>query len=113
VAATSSLVEDLQGADDHDALSDDARHLISDKDVLLTAVQTSHELHASKIDALEDTLVTNEINRASELVAKHTQWAYTRNRDRIIEVVTYHERNVQELDALLGNEEDEDDDEEL
>jgi hypothetical protein len=102
----------VQGADDLNALSDDARHLISDKDVLLTAVQTAHELHASKIDGLEDTLVTNEINRATELIAKHTQWAYSRNRDRIIEVVTYHERNVQELHALLGHGEEECEDEE-
>ena len=86
--------------------------LISDKDVLLTAVQTSHELRAGKLDALEDTLVSNEMTRASELIGKYTQWAYDRNRSRIVEVVTYHERNVQELDALLGgDDEDEDEDE--
>lgn len=102
-------VSRAQVGDENDALSEDARHLISDKDVLLTAVQTSHELRASKLDALEDTLVSNEMTRASELIGKYTKWAYERNRARVVEVVTYHERNVQELDALLGGEEDDED----
>jgi hypothetical protein len=99
-----------QGGDDLDALSEDARHLVSDKDVLMSAIQSSHELHTSKLDVLEDTLINIEMNRANELVSKHTQWAYTRNRDRIVEIITYYERNNLELDALPGTDEDDEED---
>ena len=91
----------VENGDALETLSEDARMLMSDKDLLSNAIQASHDLHTSKMDTLEDTLVNNEVSRANALVAKHTQWAYHRNRDRIAEIITYTERNAQEVDALL------------
>ena len=90
-----------QGSDISDSLSDDVRELMADRDVLLNATQASHDLHASRLDALEDALVSNEARRAAALVTKNSDWSYMRNRDRVIEIITYHESNVQELDMML------------
>ena len=38
----------------------DTRTLLQDKEMLLNWVQSSHDAHTSKIDSLEDKLVTNE-----------------------------------------------------
>ena len=103
-----TLQAHLQVGDDLDGLPESARQLVTDKEALTNALQSAQETHTSKLDALEDTLVHTEMKRAVDLVAKHTDWAYTRNRNRIIEIVTYHERNAMELETLLGvNEEDE------
>lgn len=98
----------LQGADELDTLAEDARSLMSDKDMLMNTIQSSHDAHTSKLDAVEDNLVNKETQRAADLVAKHGEWAHKRNRDRIIEIITYVERNSQELEMLLHiDEEDE------
>jgi hypothetical protein len=96
----------LQGSDDIDSLNEDVRDLMADKDVLLNTTQASHDFHTSKMDALEDALVCNEAKRAASLLATHTEWAYMRNRDRVIEIVTYHESNIQELNLMLRTDED-------
>ena len=44
-----------------DALAEDARALVTDKEALTSALQGSHELHTSKLDALEDTLIHTEM----------------------------------------------------
>jgi putative NADH-flavin reductase len=80
--------------------------LMSDKDILLSAIQTSHDLHTSKMDVLEDTLVSNEVNGANALVAHYTQWAEQRNRDRIAAIISHIEQNTQEIDALTRDGED-------
>lgn len=96
----------MQGADELEALTEDARSLMSDKEMLMNAIQSSHDSHTSKLDAVEDNLVNQETQRAADLVTKHSEWAHKRNRDRIIEIITYVERNSQELDMLLRAEED-------
>lgn len=97
----------MQGADELDSLTEDARSLMSDKEMLMNTIQSSHDAHTSKLDAVEDNLVNQETQRAVDLVTKHAEWAHKRNRDRIIEIITYVERNSQELDMLLHAEEEE------
>lgn len=96
----------MQGADELDTLSEDARSLMSDKEMLMNAIQSTHDTHTSKLDAVEDKLVNQEGQRAADLVSKHTEWAHKRNRDRIIEIITYVERNTQELEMILNAEEE-------
>lgn len=97
----------VENGDASEALSEDARTLMSDKDILLSAIQTSHDLHTAKMDVLEDTLVNNEVNGANALVTHYTQWATQRNRDRIAAIITYIEQNVQEIEALVHDGDDE------
>jgi hypothetical protein len=99
----------VQGGDDLDALPEEARLLAGDRDALLGAVQAAHEVRTARIDTLEDTLINTEAARAGELVVKHTNRAYTRNRDRIVEIVAYCDRNERELGALLDTEAEEND----
>lgn len=41
---------------------------MSDKDTIMNAIQASHDAHLSKIDALEDSLVNQELKAANDLV---------------------------------------------
>lgn len=68
----------LQGAEDLESLSEDARLLMSDKDALLNTMQTTHDSHTSKLDAVEDALLNQEASRASSLITKYTEWAHNR-----------------------------------
>lgn len=62
--------------------------------------QTSHDIHISKIDGLEDRLVATELRRANDLADANAKWEAQRHRDRTAEILSYLERNVQELDVL-------------
>lgn len=88
------------------SLPDDAVTLLADKEVMLNSLQTSHDAHTAKIDALEDRLVTSEIRGANELGHSNAMWAAKRNRDRISEIINYIERNMLELEELAGDEDD-------
>ena len=98
----------MQASEDMDALQEEARHLAADRDALLAALQAVHELRIGRLDTLEDTLINTEGARACELVAKHADWAYMRNRDRVVEIVAYTARNAAELDTLTREDEEED-----
>jgi hypothetical protein len=84
-----------------DLLPDDPRTLMNDKDTIMNAIQASHDAHLSKIDALEDQLVSNELKGANELVAEKQQWESTRNRDRVSEILGLYMRNRQALEDAL------------
>ena len=79
-------------------LQDDARALLGDKDLLMNAIQASHDAHTTRIDALEDKLVNQEIRLANDLVAGTVRSEAKRNRDRVSEIVNYVERNMMDLE---------------
>jgi hypothetical protein len=68
----------VQGAEELESLSEDARMLMSDKDALLNTMQTSHDTHTCKLDAVEDTLLNQEASRLSSLISQYTEWAHNR-----------------------------------
>lgn len=68
----------LQGAEELESLSEDARLLMSDKDALLSTMQTTHDSHTGKMDAVEDALLNQETSRASSLISQYTEWAHNR-----------------------------------
>lgn len=68
----------LQGAEDLETLSEDARLLMSDKDALLNTMQATHDTHTSKIDAVEDALLNQEASCATSLISQYTEWAHKR-----------------------------------
>jgi hypothetical protein len=45
--------------------------------------QASHDAHTSRVDALEDRLVSTELRSANDLTGTNALWAARRNRDRI------------------------------
>jgi hypothetical protein len=98
----------MQGAEEIESLAEEARALMSDKDALNNCMQSTHDTHTSKLDAVEDALLNQEATRAAGLVASHTEWAHARNRDRIVEIIGFSERNTKELaDLLSGRDDDE------
>mmetsp|Transcript_30137 Transcript_30137/g.55076 ORF Transcript_30137/g.55076 Transcript_30137/m.55076 type:complete len:526 (-) Transcript_30137:137-1714(-) len=94
-----------QESSDLETLADEARAFLQDKDMLMNALQASHDSHLQRIDALEDRLVNKEIKSATEMSMKNAQWAAKRNRDRIAEVINYVERNIIDLEEMEGEEE--------
>ena len=75
--------------------------LLADKDALMNSVQGSHDAHTSRLDALEDRLVSQEVKAFDKLVADNKSWEYKRNRDRVAEIWSLVARNRAALNALL------------
>ncbi|CAG9466392.1 unnamed protein product [Pedinophyceae sp. YPF-701] len=92
---------------DLEAMSSEARSLLQDKDQLMSTVQACHDGITSRIDALDDKLVSEEARRAQELSAWYGEWAYKRNRRRVVEIsslIALHEGELEEL--VQANNED-------
>lgn len=81
--------------------NDVGQALLADKDTLMNSVQGSHDVHTSKLDALEDKLVSQEVKAFDELVAENKAWEYKRNRDRVSEIWSLVDRQRAELASLL------------
>eukprot|EP00877_Chromochloris_zofingiensis_P000606 jgi/Chrzof1/10546/Cz05g02220.t1 len=102
-AVAPSFVERYGAASDNpelESMPEEAQLLLQDKDAMMNAIQTSHDIHISKIDGLEDRLVATELRRANDLADANAKWEAQRHRDRTAEILSYLERNVQELDVL-------------
>ncbi|KAA6424820.1 MAG: leucine-rich repeat-containing 48 isoform 1 [Trebouxia sp. A1-2] len=65
-----SLEKYGQEGSDLEALPEEARTLLQDKDTLLNAVQASHDAHGTVLDGIEDRLTSHEIKSAASLVGR-------------------------------------------
>ncbi|XP_039083183.1 dynein regulatory complex subunit 3 [Hyaena hyaena] len=97
--AINTLEKILKGELDED-LPEDARALFVDKDTIVNAVGTSHDLHLLKIDNREDELVTRTNSWCSHLVDTIHKDEITRNRRRVKEINQYIDHMQNELDNL-------------
>eukprot|EP00879_Flechtneria_rotunda_P020620 GHRR01021699.1.p1 GENE.GHRR01021699.1~~GHRR01021699.1.p1 ORF type:complete len:536 (+),score=232.58 GHRR01021699.1:130-1737(+) len=86
-----------------EALADDVQLMLGDKDALLNALQSSHECHTSQIDTLEDKLVGREMSKANNLADMNNAWQEQRHRDRMSEILSFLERNMNELDVMASD----------
>lgn len=93
-----------QETTDWDSIPEEARILMQDKETLVNSIQASHDAHTSKIDSLEDQLISREARSTAELMTTNNLWQSRRNRDRIAEIINYVERNMMELDEMVGEE---------
>jgi hypothetical protein len=58
-----------------------------DKDTVVNALQTSHDLHLLKIDSREDDMISKIKNWMSTMVEQiHEEEEYKRNRKRVMEI---------------------------
>ncbi|XP_030152378.1 dynein regulatory complex subunit 3 isoform X1 [Lynx canadensis] len=78
----------------------DVRALFVDKDTIVNAVGTSHDLHLLKIDNREDELVTRTNSWCSHLVDAIHKDEIMRNRRRVKEIHQYVDHVQNELDNL-------------
>ena len=61
--------------------------LFIDKDTVVSALQTSHDLHSLKIDAREDDMISKIKNWAQNMIEQiHDEEEYKRNRKRVMEI---------------------------
>ncbi|XP_047689870.1 dynein regulatory complex subunit 3 [Prionailurus viverrinus] len=94
-----TLEKILKGELDED-LPYDVRALFVDKDTIVNAVGTSHDLHLLKIDNREDELVTRTNSWCSHLVDAIHKDEIMRNRRRVKEIHQYVDHIQNELDNL-------------
>ncbi len=73
--------------DETDEFPDELRDLFIDKDTVMNALQTSHDMHLLKIDTREDDLISKIKNWLSIMIEQiHDEEEYKRNRKRVIEI---------------------------
>ena len=61
--------------------------LLIDKDTIVNALQTSHDLHLLKIDQREDDMISKIKSWLSNLIEQiHDEEEYKRNRKRVMEI---------------------------
>ena len=83
-------------------LESDTRTLLQDKEMLLNSIQSSHDAHTSKIDSLEDKLVTNEVKNSQDMMMKIEEWIRQQNRERINEISNLCERQKTEVEEAIA-----------
>ncbi|XP_059524386.1 dynein regulatory complex subunit 3 [Myotis daubentonii] len=97
--AINTLEKVVKGELDED-LPEDVRALFVDKDTIVNAVGTSHDMHLLKIDNREDELVTRVNSWCTHLVGKIHKDEILRNRKRVKEINQYIDHMQNELDNL-------------
>ncbi len=76
-----------------EALTDEQREVLKEKEPLLAAIQASHDMHLSKIDAKEDGMTQQQTRAFNKMIAGDKETAAQRNRSRISEIaalVSWH-----------------------
>ncbi|XP_063286733.1 dynein regulatory complex subunit 3 [Pelobates fuscus] len=89
----------IKGEMDED-MADDLRALFADKDTIMNALSSSHEIHLLKIDNREDDIVTKINNWSTSLSTKVHKDELLRNRKRVAEINKFMDHLHDELDNL-------------
>lgn len=76
--------------------------LLSDRDSLTTAVSSSHDVHVSKLMAVEDKMRQREKARQQRTLEQIRAEEAHRNRQRLEEIRVLHKRNGEECDTLTA-----------
>ena len=97
------MLETFATGDLDDVATEDAKVILSDKDMFNNAVQAHHDFHVNVIDAKEDQLATGEKTRLDGKMAEIRKWERKRNRERIAEIAAAHKRFNAEAEAELGD----------
>lgn len=69
-----------------EALTEEQREVLKEKEPLLAAIQASHDMHLSKIDAKEDGMTQQQTRAFNKMIASDKETAAQRNRSRISEI---------------------------
>jgi hypothetical protein len=69
-----------------EALTEEQREVLKDKEPLMAAIQASHDVHISKIDAKEDSMTQQQTRTFNKMIAADKETAAVRNRSRISEI---------------------------
>ncbi|XP_062581507.1 dynein regulatory complex subunit 3-like [Saccostrea cucullata] len=84
-----------------DEISDDLKMLLVDKDTIINAVSSSHDVHLLKIDNKEDDMVTRINQWLKNMIEQiHQDEEITRNRMRVSEINNLIDHLREEMDNL-------------
>lgn len=87
LSMTQQELERFAGGDGGDeALTEEQREVLKEKEPLLAAIQASHDMHLSKIDAKEDAMTQQQTRAFNKMIAGDKETAAQRNRSRISEI---------------------------
>ncbi|XP_052781894.1 dynein regulatory complex subunit 3-like [Mya arenaria] len=89
-----------------DEINDDLRNLFVDKDTIINAVTSSHDVHLLKIDNKEDDMVTRINGWMKNTIEKiHYEQEVKRNRERVAEInnlIDHLREEIENLEVLQG-----------
>ncbi|EGF76279.1 hypothetical protein BATDEDRAFT_92813 [Batrachochytrium dendrobatidis JAM81] len=88
---------------DADEVDDEIRDIMSDKDVLMNAINASHDFRLGKLDHQEDELVTGVAKDQDQIIKKTHDDEVRRNRNRICEIIAFLDKTNQEIDNAEEN----------
>ncbi|XP_064618992.1 dynein regulatory complex subunit 3-like [Lineus longissimus] len=83
-----------------DEIPEDLRLLFVDKDTIINAVTSSHDVHLLKIDNREDDIVTRINSWMSNMIEGLHEDEITRNRNRVSEITNLIDHLRDEIDTL-------------
>eukprot|EP00842_Homolaphlyctis_polyrhiza_P002068 jgi/Hompol1/2862/HPOL_003040-RA len=88
---------------DMDEVDDEIRDIMSDKDVLMNAINASHDFRLGKLDHQEDALVSGVAHDQEQIIKKVHDDEIRRNRDRISEIIAFLDKCYAEIDNAEEN----------
>ena len=71
-----------------------------DKELMLATINSSHEFRMSRLDALEDALMTGTSKESETILSQVYQKEIERNRNRIIHFLQFEKKTLEEIAAL-------------
>merc|ERR1711971_1105900 len=80
------------------------RNMIVDKEAINNSITLSHDNHISHIGRLEDLVRDREEKEKKEKMKQQNDAQYTRNRQRISEIIIFVEKCAKQLNVKLNNE---------
>ncbi|CAG5115260.1 unnamed protein product [Candidula unifasciata] len=107
IECVSTAVEKVAKNELEDDMTEELRMMLIDKDTVLSALTSSHDVHLLKIDNKEDDIVTRIRSWLKNMIDKiHEEEEIQRNRTRVIEInhfIDYLREEIDDLDFGLEN----------
>ncbi|KAJ3000105.1 Dynein regulatory complex subunit 3 [Globomyces sp. JEL0801] len=88
---------------DIEEIDDEIRDIMSDKDVLINAINSAHDFRLSKLDQQEDSLVTGVAKDQETVIKQKYAAEVKRNRDRVGEIIALLGKCHAEIDFAEEN----------
>ncbi|KAJ3287744.1 Dynein regulatory complex subunit 3 [Borealophlyctis nickersoniae] len=88
---------------DMEDMEDELRDLMSDKDVLVNAINGSHDFRLGKFDHQEDALVSGVTKDLESTIQKTQNEEVQRNRDRVSEIIAFLDKAAMEIEQAEEN----------
>ena len=105
MAATQTELEEF-AAGKLDDVSEDVQMFLTDKDVVMAALSSSHDSHLAKIDGLEDKICTKERRDAQAIYQKYRTASTQRDRNRLTEIGKLTAQNSEYIQRLVLDEQE-------